>query len=149
VTRHGGCACGAVRFAIDGPVRDLITCHCDACTAAAAGPWAASAVRRGDLSLEGEQALVWEEAAVSAYGARRGFCRVCRTYLLWDAPGRPTVSFGAALLDDAAVGLEVVAHIWVPAGELEALRARTVAAYREGLPAKITVAWHGEAPATG
>ena len=34
VTSQGACPCGAVRFAIYGPVRDVIVCHCDAVPAA-------------------------------------------------------------------------------------------------------------------
>jgi hypothetical protein len=59
------------------------------------------------------------------------------------------VSFAAALLDDGGAGLGVAAHIWVPEGEREALEERGAAAYAEGLPGGVTVAWHGEAPATG
>jgi hypothetical protein len=148
VTRLGGCTCGAVRFAIGGPVRDVITCHCEACKAAAGGPWAASAALRGDLVVEDGEALAWEEAPASAHGASRAFCRVCRTYVLWDAPGRPTVSFAASLLDDGGAGLEVTAHIWVQEGEREAI-AEGLAAFPEGLPPGILIAWHGETPATG
>ena len=43
VKREGACPCGAVRFSIDGPVRDVLVCHCDACREATGGPWAASA----------------------------------------------------------------------------------------------------------
>jgi hypothetical protein len=149
VIRQGGCDCGAVRFTVDGPVRDVIICHCGSCRAAAGGPWAASAARRDDIALDDPDALVWEAAPVSAHGASRGFCRTCRDYVLWDAPGRRTVSFAAALLDDGGAGLEVAAHIWVRERERQALEAGGVAAYGEGLPDGVTVAWHGETPATG
>lgn len=146
---RGGCPCGAARFAVHGPVRDVIVCHCDACQAAAGGPWAAAAARRGDLVLEDAGALRWVAAEVSAHGASRGFCGSCGTYLLWDAPGRETVSFGAELLDDGAAGLEVAAHIWVPADEQERARAGGIPVYAEGLPRGTSVAWHDETRATG
>ena len=149
MTLKGSCPCGAVRFTIEGPVRDVIVCHCDACRDAnAGGPWAASAALRGDFALDDERALRWEKATVSACGARRGLCRACGAYVVWEAPGRETVSFGAALLDDGE-HLAVVAHIWVPTAEQEALGINGIAAHAEGMPDGIRVSWHDEPPATG
>jgi hypothetical protein len=116
MTRRGRCPCGAVRFGIDGPVRDVIVCHCDACKEAAGGPWGASAARREHLVVDDPGALVWMKAAVSEYDASRGFCRACRAYLFWDAPARETVSFAAAALDEHG-DLAVAAHVWLPQGE--------------------------------
>ena len=115
MTRRGACACGAVRFSIDGPVRDVIVCHCDACCRANGGPWAASAARRSDLAVDDPAALTWTKAAVSEHDASRATCRSCGSYVLWDAPGRETVSFAAGLLEDAS-DLDVAAHIWLPEG---------------------------------
>jgi hypothetical protein len=104
-----------VRYAIAGPVRDVIVCHCDACRAVAGGPWGASAVRREEFLLEDPGALVWEKAPVSEHDASRATCRHCGHYMLWDAPARETVSFAADTLDDAS-DLVVARHIWVPDG---------------------------------
>ena len=147
MTRAGGCGCGAVRFRVDGPVRDVIVCHCGACREAAGGPWAACAARRGDLSIDDGGALVWEEAALSAHGASRGRCRSCGAYLFWDAPGRETVSFAVALLDDGGCGLEVAAHVWVAESAREELLATGVPVVREGLPGSVGVRWHDDNPA--
>ena len=38
MTRAGGCGCGAVRYTLTGPIRDVVVCHCDACGEAAGGP---------------------------------------------------------------------------------------------------------------
>ena len=149
MTRAGRCACGAVRFRVDGPVRDVIVCHCGACRKAAGGPWAASAAYRSDLSIDDGGALVWEKAAQSAHGASRGTCRRCKAYLFWDAPGRETVSFAAALLDDGGCGLEVAAHIWVAERGGEAVRATGVPVVREGLPGSLTVRWRDDTSRSG
>jgi hypothetical protein len=122
-----------VRFSIDGPVRDVIVCHCDACCDANGGPWAASAARREQLTIEDPAALAWQKAAVSEHGARRAMCTTCGAYVLWDAPARETVSFAADLLEDAS-DLEVAAHIWLQAPESP--------------PASRPVRWH-ESPANG
>ena len=123
MTNQGSCPCGAVRFAISGPVRDVIVCHCTACREATGGPWPASA-------------------------ASRGRCRSCGTVVFWDAPGRETVSFAAALLDGGA-RLDVAAHIWVPEAERSALAAAGVPVESRGLPASVTLGWQDEARTTG
>jgi len=143
MTRTGSCACGAVRFRVDGPVRDVIVCHCDACREAEGGPWSASAARRGDLSIDDRGTLEWERAPVSASGASRGRCTRCGAYLFWEAPARETVSFAATLLDDGASAPEVAAHIWVPAAECEDLLASGVPVRPEGLPDSLRVRWRG------
>lgn len=147
MTRRLACPCTTVRFTIDGPVRDVIVCHCTACHEATGGPWAASAAYRRDLGRDDHTALVWERAAVSEHGASRGRCNSCATVVLWDAPDRDTVSFAAALVDGGAQ-LEVAAHIWVPDGELHGLVAAGEQVYPEGLPASAGVRWTDEARTT-
>lgn len=148
MTRNGSCACGAVGFSIDGPIRDVIVCHCGACQSATGGPWPATAAYRRDLVVEDQDALIWDRAAVSGYGASRGRCRSCATVVFWDAPARDTVSFGAALIEGGEA-LAVAAHIWVPEGERASLASEGVPVEREGLPASVSVPWHDEARTTG
>jgi len=147
MTGQGACPCGAVRFAIFGPVRDVIVCHCAACQEATGGPWAASAAYRRDLAVGDEAAVAWELAPVSEHGASRGRCRCCGTVVFWDAPGRDTVSFAAALLDGER--LDIAAHIWVPEGESPALARAGVPVEPEGLPPSIRVPWQDEARRSG
>jgi hypothetical protein len=116
-----------VRFSIGGPIRDVIVCHCDACVGANGVPWAASATRREHLTVEDPAALVWTKAVVSEHEASRATCHSCGAYVLWDAPERETVSFGAELLHDRS-DLVVAQHIWVPEGE--------------SVPAARPVHWH-------
>ena len=138
--RNGACPCGAVRYSIVGPVRDVLVCHCDACLEANGGPWPASAVHRDDLAVEDAAALIWERADVSEHGASRGFCRGCRTPIFWDAPGRETISFGVASLADAS-GLEVAGHIWVRERATPDDSVGGAPSYRAGLPAAAIVPW--------
>lgn len=140
--REGACPCGGVRFSVDGPVRDVIVCHCTACREATGGPWAASAAYRRDLVVEDESALTWEYAAVSQHEASRGRCRACGTVVFWDAPGRETVSFAAALLRCGAGALDVAVHIWVAEGDRETLTTAGVPVEPKGLPASFRVHWH-------
>ena len=138
MTREVRCPCGTVRFAIDGPIRDVIVCHCDACQRATGGPWPASAAYRGDLTLEDDAALIWERGGVSEFGASRGRCRACGTVVLWDAPERETVSFAAALLAEPAE-IAVVAEIWC--GVEDGASAPEIPAFPAGLPASVEVRW--------
>ncbi len=137
-----------VRFQVDGPVRDVIVCHCQACREATGAAWPASAARRGDLTIEDEAALSWEMARVSQHGASRGRCRGCGMTVFWDAPGRETVSFAAATLSGDGPDLAVAAHIWVPAEERAALLELGLPVVEAGLPASVVVAWReDETPA--
>jgi hypothetical protein len=138
--RQGACPCRAVRYSIDGPVRDVLVCYCDACRDATGSPWHASAVQRSDLVIADETALVWERAAVSEHGASRGRCQTCGTTVFWDAPGRETVSFGVATLTDAS-GLEIAGHIWVTEGEAASLRSTDTPCYSEGWQGSAVVPW--------
>jgi hypothetical protein len=117
MTREGGCACGAVRYAVDGPLRDVIVCHCRECVDASGHPWAASAVHRRDLTLLAGDELAWRRSPTSAHGASRGRCARCRTVVFWDAPARETVSLGVDTLDQPPA-LVVAGHVWVSADPL-------------------------------
>jgi hypothetical protein len=111
VTHEGGCACGAVRYLVDGPVRDVLVCHCVECVEAHGRPWAATAAHRRDLTLREGEGLRWRRAPSSEHDASRGVCYRCGTLVFWDAPSRDTVSLGVDTLDEAPP-LVVVAHIW-------------------------------------
>jgi hypothetical protein len=120
-TASGGCLCGAVRYEVAGPLRDVLVCHCRECQRWHGGPCSASAAWRGDLRLVDERGLRWIVSPHSDAGARRGFCGECGSSLFWEAPGRETISIAAGTLDDPA-GLRAVGHIYVAqAGAYEAI----------------------------
>lgn len=103
----GRCLCGAVRFAVRGPLRALVVCHCGQCRRQQ-GRWAAySAAARDALHLTDAAALAWY---ASSPGVRRGFCARCGSTLFWDRAARPSVSIAAGALHGAA-RLEVTAHV--------------------------------------
>jgi hypothetical protein len=134
--REGACTCGAVRYSIDGPVRDVVICHCNACSEATGGPWAATAVARKDLVVAQGAPLSWEHPDVSEHDASRGRCSTCRTVVFWDAPGRETVSLAVSTLSDPS-GLEIAARIWVGEGTAGG----APASYPRGLPGSVVVPW--------
>ncbi|MEM7288640.1 MAG: GFA family protein [Actinomycetota bacterium] len=95
----GACACGAVRYRVDGPLRNVTNCHCERCRRITGHFMAASACATADLTIEGEPSLRWyrpdEEPAVGY-----AFCRECGASLFWRSDTRPeSISICAGTLD--------------------------------------------------
>ena len=107
--KTGGCECGAVRFASDGPWRDVVFCHCEQCRRTSGHYWAATAVPREALEITADNGLVWRQ---SSELARRGFCSKCGSSLFYERDGAPHTSIGAGTLD-APTSLSALRHIWV------------------------------------
>ena len=73
---EGGCLCGAVRFEIAGPIRNIVYCHCSRCRKAQGSAFATNGiVAAGDLSITSgaDELTVYE----SMPGKTKHFCRVC------------------------------------------------------------------------
>jgi hypothetical protein len=105
----GKCLCGAVRFEVDEPLRDVVVCHCAECRRWAGHVWAASSAPSAAVRIDGP--VKWIDSPESVTHARRGFCPECGSSLFWDAPGRDTVSFSAGALDPPT-GLRIAKHIY-------------------------------------
>ena len=106
----GGCLCGAVRYQIEGAVRNPCFCHCASCrraTGAPMVPWGTFArdalrVTRGRLSEYRSSAQVW-----------RGFCARCGTSLTYRNEARAAeIDVTLASLDDPTL-LAPQMHVWV------------------------------------
>src|SRR5262249_36393300 len=108
----GRCLCGAVRYEVSGPLRDVLICHCEECRRWHGHASAFTAARREDLAVGDEPAVRWIDSPASDAHARRGFCGECGSRLSGDAPGRETISIAAGPLDDGT-GLRVAGHIYV------------------------------------
>jgi hypothetical protein len=108
VRATGGCLCGAIRYEVRGPLRDVVLCHCSHCRRTHGHVAAYAACARSDLVLTAERDLRWY-----ADGNRdRGFCAGCGASLFWRAAGRDTVSVAAGTLD-APTGLRTIGQIFV------------------------------------
>ena len=108
----GRCLCGAVRYDLEGPLRDVLLCHCVECRRWSGHVFAATAVKREHLVLRHSSGLRWIASPESESGARRGFCVECGSSLFWDAPARDTVSVAAGTLDEPT-GLRSLGHVHV------------------------------------
>ena len=105
----GSCLCGAVRFDVKAPLRDVVVCHCRMCRKAHGHLGAYAAAPRDALAFVESRGLRWYRSSAAA---RRGFCAECGASLFWDADGRDILSIAAGVLD-APTGLRTTLQIHV------------------------------------
>lgn len=108
-TVTGRCNCGAIRYRAHGPLRPALACHCRSCRRQSGHFYAATAVKRSALEVEGEENLRWYEATSEA---RRGFCITCGSWLFWEPEGADTISLSMGSLDEPT-GIALEAHVYV------------------------------------
>jgi hypothetical protein len=94
----GGCQCGAVRFQAQGPLRDVVFCHCSQCRRQTGLYYAATSVPSDALDVTGH--VTWYAASPHAL---RGFCANCGSALFWELKGGATISIMAGAFDDPAI----------------------------------------------
>ena len=107
----GRCLCGAVAFEVDGPMKQIIGCHCTMCRRQTSHFLAFTAAWDDDLRLTGEESLSWYR---SSPDSRRGFCRKCGSMLFFATDGADRTSISAGALDPGH-GLKLAAHIFTDA----------------------------------
>ena len=104
----GGCLCGAVRFEAEGPLREVVACHCSQCRRQTGLHYAATNVADDRLRVEGGNNVTWYRASDEA---GRGFCKVCGSALFWKADGHADTSIMAGSFDQPS-GLRIGVHIF-------------------------------------
>ena len=103
----GGCLCGAVRYEVARPLRDVVVCHCEMCRKAHGHIGAYTAAPKHALRVTESRGLKWY---ASSPIARRGFCGECGSTLFWEGKNRDTISIAAGTLD-GATGLHTAIQI--------------------------------------
>lgn len=109
----GGCLCGKVRYAIDGPLLDADHCHCSMCRRQHGAAFATYAdFDPDDFSwVSGADDVKLYETRT---GAGWGFCRECGATLAGTENGRVTsVTLGTV---DGDPGIRPQFHIFVGSG---------------------------------
>lgn len=101
----GSCLCRAVTYAVSGPLRPVVACHCQQCRKTSGHHVAATSAHREDVRIDGQ--VQWYQSSETA---RRGFCPTCGSNLFWDGPGANLSIFAGTL--DAPTGLKLVGHIY-------------------------------------
>jgi len=105
----GRCLCGAVRYRVHGPLRDIQVCHCGQCRRWHGHLGASTSAARADVTLEDGGALRWY--ARSPRG-RLGFCGVCGSSLFFEPAGEARLAIAAGSLDQPS-GLKIMGHEYV------------------------------------
>ena len=107
--RTGSCLCGAVRYRVNGPMRQVVGCHCGQCRKQTGHYMPAAGVRTKYFEMIEDRSLKWYEASDAA---RRGFCGECGSFLFWQAHGADYIAIAAGTID-GDTGLAMAAHIFV------------------------------------
>ena len=105
----GGCLCGAVRYQVKGPLRDVVNCHCSMCQRLHGNFGPHSKARKVNISITNDAGLAWYKTSDIA---RRGFCRECGSSLFWEPFDLDATGIIAGSLD-GPTGLKTVGHIYV------------------------------------
>ena len=108
----GSCLCGEIRYVVQGPLRDVLICHCIDCRRWHGHACAMTSALRGDVLISPPDSVQWFTVAGDDPRPRRGFCPMCGASLFWDAPERPTLGITAGTLDQPT-GLRTRGHVYV------------------------------------
>jgi len=85
MSHSGQCLCEEIQYTVDGPLRDIINCHCSRCRRSTGHYMAATSARRDDVAISGDT-LRWYEPVI---GTEYGFCVNCGSTLFWRAARYP------------------------------------------------------------
>lgn len=106
--KTGSCLCGAVKYEVHGPLRNVVACHCEQCRKQTGTYMSATAARDEDLKITEDRGLKWYRSSDTA---RRGFCSECGSVLFWKGEGRDYTAIAAGSLD-GPTGLKLEGHIF-------------------------------------
>ncbi|HVN33831.1 MAG TPA: GFA family protein [Casimicrobiaceae bacterium] len=109
VRATGACLCGAVRYEVLGPLRDVIECHCAMCRKTHGHIGAYTATPKDMLRIVETRGLKWYR---SSEKARRGFCVECGGTLFYDPLAKDYMAIAAGTLDPPT-GLKTALQIHV------------------------------------
>ena len=96
----GGCLCGSVSYRVDGPLRDVLHCHCVNCRKVSGNFVASSGCATSDLVIDDDTAVLrWYDLGYARYG----FCSECGSSLFWQgAEHMDRTSIQSGSLTDAS-----------------------------------------------
>ena len=104
----GSCLCGAVTYKVEGPLREVIGCHCTQCRKQTGHYLAATAAKLDRFRIVKDEGLRWYRSSDSA---QRGFCQICGSTLFWRGNGRDYVAIAAGTVD-GETGQRIAGHIF-------------------------------------
>lgn len=109
----GGCLCGAIRYSITAPIKELRACHCVHCQRASGSHGTVAAfVPRDGFKLTKGTLKRFSTKADSGRTLFRYFCADCGSPIYSHRETTPeTLGVRAGTLDDSS-GLKITTHIW-------------------------------------
>ena len=112
-TLTGGCLCGAVRYSINAPLKNVIACHCSHCRKiSGAGSSHNAPVPTSALTITAGSPKQYADTADSGNRLYRFFCGECGSSLFSRREKMPEMTvLKVGSLDDAS-GLSLVMNIW-------------------------------------
>ena len=106
--KSGSCLCGAVKYEVSGPLRNVVACHCEQCRKQTGTYMSATAAKDSDFRIVEDRGLKWYQSSDTA---KRGFCAECGSVLFWKGEGRDYTAITAGSLDGPS-GLSLEGHIF-------------------------------------
>ena len=109
----GSCLCGAIRFTVEAPVKELRACHCRNCQkASGAGGSVNAVVPSASFRLTKGTPKRYRSRADSGRILNRYFCADCGSPIYSQRESTPeTMVVRAGLFDDAGE-MKIAANIW-------------------------------------
>ncbi|MCV6614090.1 MAG: GFA family protein [Cellvibrionaceae bacterium] len=106
----GSCLCGQVSYQIEGPLGDIVHCHCQTCRKAHGSAFSSvAAVAEDKFELNTQDQL---GAFESSPGKWRYFCKNCGTQIYAKRDNKNHIVLRLGSLDSAS-GYRQSNHIWV------------------------------------
>lgn len=104
----GGCLCGNVRYEVNGPLRDVVNCHCGMCRRLHGNYGPHTKARNDHIKVTRTDGLAWYQ---TSNVARRGFCQRCGSGLFWEPFEQDSTGIIAGTLDSFG-DLKTIGHIF-------------------------------------
>lgn len=105
----GGCHCGAVKIAMEGPLYPFVICHCEDCLRTSGFTWAAAKLRDEQLTFtKGADQVDWYQSSESA---KRGSCKICHANMFFKLNGSELISIAPGMFDNLD-GMITKGHIY-------------------------------------
>jgi len=110
---EGGCQCGAVRYAVTGPVKRLLVCHCIDCQRQSSSAFGMTmVVAEADFRITRGAVKTFTSRAESGREKLGAFCPDCGSRIYHTTTFRPgMVSVKPGTLDDTG-WLRPEMHVW-------------------------------------
>jgi len=134
-TQHGGCQCGAVRFATtESPVRAM-ACHCTTCKLRSGSPYGVGVYfNEDDVTMNQVDLGSYQfKSDTTGRWIRNEFCLNCGSAVSWTLEMRPGLRAIAGGAYDNPSWFAIDAHIWTRSARQDMCYPSDMPVHEEGL----------------